>query len=242
MNTRVKKAIIDHAHSIPNEEVCGFIYQTDDHVYHYPCQNISSESKADTFEISSDDYIAVRGKGRLCGIYHGGMTHTNEGFSEGDLDMAREMCLPIFLYSASRKWYSYVPDTYYVEPISRPWAWGEADCLETVRLYFRQKHKVYITDYDRDETFEQTAGDIIARHVADEGFSYVDKSSPVLTDDVLLFSTGGSIHAQHMGVLVGPNRLLHHPRNKLSRIDQLDDHWLRRLIGILRYTGKTNHE
>ncbi len=118
------------------------------------------------------------------------------------------------------------------------WAWGEADCLETVRLHYRQTRGVYITDYDRDETFQQYSGDIIARHVTEEGFSYVDRGAPVLTDDVLLFSKAGAPHAHHMGVLVGPNRLLHHPRGQLSRIDALDATDMRRLVGVLRYTGK----
>ncbi len=236
MNTHVKRAIIDHALALPHEEVCGFIYQTEDNVHAYPCVNVSVEDKAETFEIDPADYIAVRGLGRVCGIYHSNPT---DAFSEGDLDMTREMCLPLYSYVKSTGgWHSYVPETYHVDPVGQSFAWGIQDCLETVRIHYRQARKVFISDYDRDETFEQTAGDIIARHVRDEGFSYVDKSAPILTDDVLLFNTRNSPHAQHMGVLVGPNQLLHHPRGQLSRVDSLDGAWLRRLVGVLRYTGK----
>lgn len=133
---------------------------------------------------------------------------------------------------------AYIPPTYVVNPVGRVFAFGEADCLSTVTLHYRQKRGIYLTDYDRDETFEQTAGDIIARHVADEGFAYVDPASPILIDDVLLFRTHGSTHAQHMGVLVGPNKVLHHRKNQLSTIDSLDGGWLRKLMGVLRYAGK----
>lgn len=238
MNTHVKQAIMDHVASMPHEEVCGLIYQSDVGVHAYPCANVSRESRAETFEIDPSDYIAARGKGRVCGIYHGGMTHTNDGFSEEDLAMAREMCLPIYLCAASGKWANYVPDTYRVNPIGLDFVWGLWDCLETVRLHYRQTRSVYITDYDRDETFELTAGDIIARHVTDEGFSYVDPKSPILTDDVLLFRTPGAPEAQHLAVLVGPNKILHHRKNQLSCVDALDGAWLRRLVGVLRYTGK----
>lgn len=238
MNTHVKRAILDHASATPHEEVCGLIYQSEAGVHAYPCANVSVESKAETFEIDPADYVAARGLGRVCGIYHGGATHTNAAFSEEDIAMARAMGLPLHLCAASGAWATYVPDTYRVDPVGRTWAWGEADCLETVRLHYRQTRAVHITDYVRDETFEQDAGDIIARHVADEGFSYVDRAAPILTDDVLLFRTRASAHAQHMGVLVGPNRMLHHPRGQLSRIDPLDGAWLRRLVGVLRYTGK----
>lgn len=238
MNTHVKRAIIDHASAMPTEEVCGFIYQDETSVRIYPCANVSVEDKGMSFEILPQDYVTARGLGRVCGIYHGGLTHTNEGFSEEDLATAREMGLPLHLYAASGKWSVYVPDTYLVNPIGLVWTWGLWDCLETVRLHYRQTRGIHIADYDRDETFEKDAGDIIARHVAQEGFSYVDKALPILTDDVLLFRTPGSSHAQHMGVLVGPNQVLHHPRGQLSRVDALDGGWLRRLVGVLRYTGK----
>ncbi len=240
MNTHVKRDILAHAASMPHEEVCGFIYQNEEGVYAFPCTNVSVEDKSVTFEIDPADYIRAQGLGRVCGIYHGGATHTNDAFSEEDLAMAREMCLPLHLCAASGKWETYVPETYYVNPVGLQFTWGLFDCLETVRIYYRQKRGIYITDYCRDETFEQTAGDIIARHVADEGFVYVNKTSPILTDDVLLFCTNGSIHAQHMGVLVAPNRILHHPRGQLSRVDDLDGAWLRRLMGVLRYAGKVS--
>jgi cell wall-associated NlpC family hydrolase len=238
MNTHVKRAILDHAAAIPHEEVCGFIYQDDTMVRAYPCANVSAEDKRETFEIASEDYLTVQGLGRICGIYHGGATHSNDAFSEEDLAMAREMCLPLHLCAASGKWATYIPETYQLPEEGRMWAWGEADCLSTIALRYRQKRGIYITDYDRDETFAETAGDIIARHVADEGFSYVDKSAPILVDDVLLFRTRGSNAAQHMGVMVGPNQMLHHPLNQLSRIESLDGAWLRRIVGVLRYTGK----
>lgn len=236
MNTHVKRAIIDHALALPREEVCGFIYQTEDNVHAYPCVNVSVEDKAETFEIDPQDYITARGLGRLCGIYHSNPT---TAFSEEDLAMAREMCLPLFSYvKETQGWHSYIPETYHVEPVGRTWAFGEADCFETVRLHYRQTRKVYLTDYDRDETFEETAADIIARHVHDEGFSYVDPSAPILTDDVLMFRMPGQPHAQHLGVFLGAQKMLHHRRNQLSCIEPLDGAWLRRLAGVLRYTGK----
>ncbi len=236
MNTHVKRAIIDHALAIPHEEVCGFVYQDDVGVHAYPCANVSVESRAETFEIDPADYIAARGLGTLCGIYHSNPTHA---FSEEDLAMAREMCLPLYSYViGAGEWSSYVPPTYHIDPVGQIFAWGVQDCYETVRTHYRQTRGVYLTDFDRDESFEQSTEPIIARHVATEGFVYVDKSAPILTDDVLLFRTHGAAYPQHLGVLVGPNQCLHHPRNQLSRIDPLDGAWLRRLVGVLRHEGK----
>lgn len=238
MNTRVKADIIAHAHAVPTEEVCGLIYHTDASVHAYPCRNVSPEPRAESFEIDPADYAAVSALGRVCGIYHGGLTHTNEGFSEEDLATAREMCLPMYLYTASGQWVSYVPPTYHVELSGRPFIWGEADCFSVVRDYYRQKRGVYLGDYDRDETFEHAAESAIVQHIAAEGFSYVPKDGVILVDDVLLFRTPGSSYPHHLAVVVGPNQILHHRRQQLSGVDALDGAWLRRLAGVLRYTGK----
>ncbi len=237
MNTHVKRVIMDHAASSPHAEVCGLVYQDEAGMQAYPCVNVSIEP-AMAFEIASADYIAARGLGRVCGIYHGGQTHTNPGFSEADIAMAREMCLPLYLCDAQGQWSSYVPDTYRVDPVGLPWAWGLWDCYESVRLHYRQTRAVYLTDYDRDESYEQATESLIVKHVADEGFVYVDKAAPILRDDVLLFRTPGAPYPHHLAVVTGPNQMLHHPRHQLSRLDTIDGAWLRRLAGVLRYVGK----
>ncbi len=236
MNTHVKREIIAHAASLPTEEVCGLIYQDESGVYAYPCANVSPESRADTFEISSDDYIAARGRGTVCGIYHSNPT---TAFSEADLSMAQEMCLPLYSYvTPTQQWSSYIPESYHVDPIGRTWAWGEADCLSTVTLHYRQTKHVYMTDRDRDESYQHINDSGLKDYLLGEGFVEVSRSEPILTDDVLLFRTPKSVYPHHVAVLVGPNRMLHHPRNQLSRVDDLDGAWLRHLVGVMRYAGK----
>jgi proteasome lid subunit RPN8/RPN11 len=234
MNTRVKADIVAHTHAMPGEEVCGLVYHTESSVHAFPCRNVSPEPH-DSFEIDPSDYATAAGLGRVCAIYHGGSSHTNEGFSEADLETAREMCLPLHLCAASGKWATYVPETYRVEPTGLVWIWGQWDCYETIRLHYRQTHGIYLTDYDRDESFEHAEESAITRHIADEGFVYVPKDQPIVTDDVLLFRTYGSAYPHHLAVVTGPNQMLHHRRHHLSSIDPIDGAWLRRLVGVLRY-------
>lgn len=239
MNTRVKADIVAYAHAIPHEEVCGLIYYTDSSVHAYPCANVSVDNRAETFEIAPADYVAAAGLGRVCGVYHGGMTHTNEGLSEEDLAVAREMCLPAYVYAGpTDRWVSYVPPTYRVDSVSLPFVWGLWDCYETVRLHYRQTRGVYLTDYDRDETFEGAAASAIVQYVEAEGFVYVDPKAPILTDDVLLFRTPGTAYPHHLAVVTGPNQMLHHRRHQLSCVEPIDGAWLKRLAGVLRYTGR----
>lgn len=236
MNTRIKRAIIEHALSHPTEEVCGLIYCNAEGVFAHHCQNVSTEGKAHTFEIAAQDYATVAGAGKVCGIYH---SHpSGAAFSEEDLLVAREMELPMHLYAvAEQAWLSYVPPTYHVDPVGNEWNWGQFDCYEAVRIYYRQKRGVHMADYDRDESFENAEESAIVKYIAAEGFDYVPKQEPILVDDVLLFKTTGRGYPHHLAVLTGPNQMLHHPRGHLSRIDSLDGYWLRRLVGVLRYKG-----
>ena len=237
MNTHVKNAIIAHALEHPTEEVCGFVYYNTEGVYAHRCANVSADGHEEAFEIAPADYAAVASVGKPCGIYH---SHpSGAAFSEEDLDVARAMELPMHLYAvAEGTWHTYVPPGYHVPTEGNEWRWGLFDCYEAVRIHYRQALGIYLTDYDRDESFEHAAESAITKHFAAEGFEYVPREQPILMNDLLLFrSTGG--HPHHLGVLVGSNKFLHHPRNMLSRIDSLDGYWQRRLVGVLRYQAKS---
>ncbi len=239
MNTHVKNAIIAHALSAPTEEVCGLVYYTESETVAHPCANVTRDEvgRSATFEIDPQDYITARGLGVVCGIYHSHVS--SAAFSEADIDLARAMALPMFLYSVeSGAWSTYVPETYHVNPVSLPFLYGTWDCYETVRTHFRQTRKVYLTDYDRDETFRDAAPDAISRYVEAEGFTYVDRSAPILMDDVLLIKTGNRPH--HLAVVVGPNQILHHPFARLSCVEAIDGGWLRRIAAVARYTKGTS--
>ncbi len=238
MNTHVKRAIVAHVASVPTEEVCGLIVQDEQGVIAFPCSNVSPEARNESFEIDPQEYIRAAGMGRICGIYHGGATHTNDTFSEEDIAMAREMCLPLHLVSAAGKWSVFVPPTYHVDPVGQIFCWGIADCYEAVRTHFRQTRNIYMTDYDRDESIETATDPVISPFITAEGFALVPQHEPILRDDVLLFRMPGQRHPQHLAVVTGPNQMLHHRARQLSVTEAIDGVWLRRLAGVCRYIDK----
>ncbi len=241
MHTRIKKEAIEHALSLPDQEVCGLIYQTDRAVHYYPCSNVSKDEEgiSKSFEISSQDYIDANQLGNIIGIFHSHNKESTNSFSLADLETAKSMCLPIYLYIGGlESWMDYIPDSYDVNPAGRNWAWGMSDCYEVVRIYYRNNKQIYLTDFDRDESFEFVGSDIINQYVISEGFRYVTNISFILPDDIILFSTPSSSFAHHLGIYIGGNKIVHHPRNMLSCIDPLDDDWMKSIVGVLRYTGK----
>lgn len=236
MNARIKRTVIALARENPTEEICGFIYCTETEAHVLPCRNISPEP-TEAFEIDPQDYIKARGLGRLYGVYH---SHTNgsTAFSPDDLDTAEELGLPFYVCTAVGGWASYVPASYTVPLTGASFAWGHADCLETVRTYYRQELGIHLTDYDRDETFATAAPNAILDHVEAEGFINLGGDIALAREhDVLLMRSDGRAYPHHLGVCVGHSRLLHHPRGRLSRIDDIDSRIIASVVGVLRYTA-----
>lgn len=239
MNTKVKQSIIEAARAAPHEEVCGLIYNTQTGTHILPCTNVSLD-KSSSFEIDPQDYIKVRQIGVPIGVYH---SHPKGKavFSEEDVAAACEIALPFYLYAVeTNEWTSYIPPSYTVPLIGREFRWGTDDCLEVVRIYYRQNRSIYMTDYDRDESFQNAEECAITKHISDEGFYEVPGKGPIKEGDVLLFKTPGTAYPHHLGVFVGKSRVLHHPLNMLSRIDPLTGAWLKRLDKVLRYGGKVS--
>lgn len=238
MNTKVKQAIIAYARAEPAREVCGLIVCEPPSVIAYPCANVSrdEDGQGSTFEIDPQEYIAACGRGRVVGLYHSHPTGPAT-FSEEDLKVAREMEIPTYVYAVEDGgWASFVPEGYHVPLIGSAFAWGVADCYETVRLYYRQTLGIHLGDYDRDETFREAAPEAILQHIAAEGFTCVGTdASAIRPHDALVFSTPGHRYPHHLAVYLGGNRILHHPYGALSRVDDLEGTYLARLLSVLRY-------
>jgi cell wall-associated NlpC family hydrolase len=95
-----------------------------------------------------------------------------------------------------------------------------------------------MTDYDRDESFENAEASAITKYIEAEGFYYIEDRKDIKQDDVLLFTTPGTVYPHHLAIFIGNSRMLHHPLNCLSTVDPLTGAWLKRIVGVLRYIGK----
>ncbi len=207
-----------------------------------PCPNVAdSAQRAHAFELAPTAFVTAASVGIPCGFYHSHPTGP-AAFSDEDVDTAEELALPMYVVALNDAglppvWLSYVPRSYHVSPLGREFAWGEADCLETVRIHYRQELGIYLTDYDRDDSFRDTQSSAIMDGFATEGFTNLGADPTLaLPNDVLLFNTDGRRFPHHLAVFTGRNRVLHHPYGGLSRVDDLDERWLSHLVGVLRYS------
>ncbi len=231
MHTRIKAEIIALAQANPTEEVCGFIYHDVAGIPHVlPCRNVAVD-RAEEFEIDPQDHILALSKGPILGIYHA--IPNGEAFSPADLENADEQAVPFYLYNvATGGWFDYIPSTYQPELIARPWCLGFQDCFSIPRDYYRQKFRLFIGDYDRDESYgHEEKGIILARYEA-EGFAQVDLAD-IRTHDILMFKTD-RVLPQHFGVFKGDSRFIHHTKDALSSVEMLSDRWLSRVFCVFR--------
>lgn len=234
MHTLLKQRVIELAAS--PLEICGFFYR--DHEGQarlHECRNVAAEP-ATEFEIANDDYIAALNLGTILGIYH---SHPARGqgptsFSEADLECAEEQALPFYLYDAEgREWHEFLPSTYKVDLIARPFCLGFDDCYSLVRNHFRQRHRLYLSDYDRDESFLHEEQGVIMASFRREGF-VLGSLETLQPEDILMFRTDKAL-PQHFAVFKGQQMMLHHPQNALSREEQLSGRWLSRLDCVFRH-------
>jgi proteasome lid subunit RPN8/RPN11 len=232
MHTRLKQSIIEWA-KVSNEEICGFLYATTTEVKAYPCVNISPDPKNE-FKIAVDDHLACIKLGTVMGVYHSHPTGP-AGFSEEDLSISEEASLPFYLYDvASGTWSEYLPSSYSVKLEGRPFYWGFDDCYGAIRHYYRETLRLYLKDYDRDETFGPSKSMAILDHFVDEGFVSIPVTEKIRPHDALLFDISKNC-PQHLSVFVGNQRMFHHPLNMLSKIELLDGRYLSHLSHILRH-------
>lgn len=233
MHTAIKQKIIEIARDNPVEEICGFIYaDVDANPQVKQCQNIA-ENKKEEFEIDTDEYLKVscRVGTSILGIFH---SHpTTAGFSEADIECAEEIALPFYLYDLeANAWHEYIPSTYKPAIECVPFVLGFHDCYGLIRDYYRINKNMYLSDYDRDETFCYEEQGIILNSFEKEGMKKVEFSD-IKIGDIIIFKTDKAL-PQHFAVLIEPQIILHHPRYTLSRREILTERWISRIFCVLR--------
>jgi proteasome lid subunit RPN8/RPN11 len=236
MNTEIKNTIEKFAKENANEEICGFVYHSLSELYIYPCKNIADDKSLD-FEISSEDYIICKNKGKILFIYHSHTAASTFGasFTPADIELADEIELPIRVYSITEdKWQEYIPKEYKISLIGQPFLWGEKDCFGLVRTFLRQEKGIYIGDYSRDKTFQNNNNNQILENIEKEGYYSTNSTCLLMRHDILLF-TSGKLNVQHMAVYMGNSQILHHPLNMLSNIEPMNQRTLDRLKYVFRH-------
>jgi len=118
------------------------------------------------------------------------------------------------------------------------WVSGESDCYALLRRFYMDNWGIALRPYAYPEEWWNTAPetDLIMKNFAAEGFNVVTDVAPLSlrVGDVLLIARGTRV-ASHIGVWIGGNRFLHHPRGALSCPDRWAGRWANMTLAVVRH-------
>lgn len=229
------------------KEACGLIYSDENEkAIWVECKNISDEPEKN-FLISPNEFLRVEKLGKIVGCWH---THCDIPPRASDAD--KQGCIntqvPWFIGSVYKKdgRFSFEglkevkPDNGYKAPlVGRPYAYGVFDCFALARDYYKEILHIDIPDVPREERVWETEENYMHKMAKDFfGLVRVPDGSEAFVGDIFFIQTG--LHgADHIGIYVGNDRILHQMRNRLSREDTYGgSYWQEHTISHWRHKSK----
>lgn len=238
LNNNIKEKIRNHALSKPKEEVCGFIcfnkISLEKEIF---CCNNSNGSRNNAFTINPLDYVRASRSGEILAVYH---SHVNDNlnFSLSDKINSNSHEVPFILYNVRQNIFNeYFPNDYEFSYIGREFEYGKFDCFSLVKDYYKKELGINIIDNytnRNDNWYEKKSNSFLEGWKNDNSdFNIVEK--PKKHDVLFLKYFKTAVFPHHMGIYLGEDMFLHHPRNKYSLIEKYSDTYKRKTFSILRH-------
>lgn len=209
------------------EEACGLVYADSKGKPHFvECKNKSLEPKHN-FLIEPEEYLKVSELGEVVACWH---THCETApiGSKADKQACKNTQVPWFIGSVYKKDGHFtfdgltlveVDNDFEMPLVGRPYVFGVFDCFSLMRDYYHRELHIDLPELPRYERIWTSEPDYMAR-VAQEKFGFVRipiDEQPKIGD--LYFIQTGVTGADHIGIYLGDDRILHQTRNRLSRKD-----------------------
>ncbi|SUO95285.1 NlpC/P60 family protein [Suttonella ornithocola] len=205
---------IEHAAQYPNEEICGIMVGDK----YYPAKNTAKDKK-NNFRIAKKDWRAD-----ATAIVH---SHP-DGYrylSTADRQQQVLTGLPYHLIAGGE---CYV---YRCCPLlrGREFVYGKADCYALLRDAYMLAG-IDLPERQRTDIESDSKAERFKNELPTGSFFVVSDLQP---GDIMLSNVGG--HANHVGVYLGDDQVLHHPAGQLSRIEPVGSGWMRYVESIWRH-------
>lgn len=227
----------------PNE-ACGFIVAKGKKSIAIEMPN-EAINPTEEFLMNPSAWIDAEEQGEILAIWH---THTDypPTPTEADLTGCETSGLPWLLMSVYKRpsgfelsrLVTFSPNGHEQPLIGRPYVYGSFDCWSLVVDYLKRQHGIELgNNYPRLKDFwlnDET--NFFDKCFAAENLTQVDDE--LQEGDVLMFQTDASGHANHVGVYIGEDKILHHIAGRLSTIDIYGGYWKKHTIRHLRHGSK----
>ena len=236
-NNDITNKIKEFAIKNSKEEICGLIL---DNKIVMACKNDAGDKKH-FFSICPQDYLkASILRSKIICSYHS-QPNENSEFSEFDKQNSKNHKLPMLMYHLATNTFKYFDPNLIENPnkyskyINIPFELGKNDCFTLIQNYY--KNELNIDIIVNKEIKERKIG-WIKDNLLEKGFllnsKLVKLSKHPKINDIIVFNYLKKGNPHHLGIFLG-SEFLHHPRNKLSRIDLFDENYNKKVDYFVRY-------
>ena len=222
--------IKEHFDSVCPKEACGVIVVNEKFQLEYiPCNNISTTD--DDFVICPRKYARITVKYRIYAIVHNHINHPPYP-SCNDRKYCNQLAIPFLIFNyPTMEMTKLYPDS--MNLLGRPYIWGIYDCL-TLAMDYYAVHKHIL--FDRPEHYKDDWWHLGENYLTDEGLAewgFVPTDDPK-SGDIITLQMGANV-PNHIGILLGEERFLHHAYNRLSTMESLHPLWGRNIKAYYTY-------
>lgn len=229
ISNNLKPEIIAHCKAAEPDEACGFV------VLGYAgkrqfvaCENVAADP-LNFFEIAPDDFVRAEQLGEIVAVVH---SHPDGEMRLSIADRQMQDLLQLDFWLVVRD------DLQYFAPIrplvGREFVHGQTDCYTLVRDFYALAG-ADLPDFERSDEWWAKGGNLYLDNMAHHGFERLADGEPLQVGDVILMQVGADV-ANHAGVYLGDQMVLHHSPKRLSKRDCYDGYWLKHTHSIWRLT------
>lgn len=231
MHEKTLKAIFGHAQQCYPSECCGVVAQKSRVERYIPCRNIAADP-LESFVIDPADYAAAEDWGDITAIVHSHPDATTQP-SETDKALCDATELPWHIVSWPGGDLRTIHPRGELPLIGRSFVLGQSDCWGLVMSYFRQTHKIELKDYRVDYAWWEDGKD--NRYLENwNECGFREYSGDPHPGDVVIMQVQAPV-ANHAGVLLDGNMLLHHLYGHLSQRVPYGGYWHERTVKVVRH-------
>lgn len=232
MRSKTISAILAHAESAFPSECCGLVIQKGRVEKYIPCEN-RAPAPGEQFEIAPEDYAAAEDQGTVVAVVH---SHPGDGATTQPSELDMLMCDATEVPWVIASWPE--GDIRTITPrgdrplTGRQFVLGHADCWTLLMDYFRTEHGITLPNYSVERHWWEQGENLYMDNWYECGFR--EFGGPPRPGDVVIMQVQSPV-ANHAGVLLEGNMLLHHMYGQLSQRVPYGGYYLDRTIKIVRH-------
>lgn len=221
----IEQTMLTHAKEQAPWEACGLLISTAQGEQYLPCVNQHVDPK-NHFTISFDDFIRAEQQGEVIAVVH---SHPDSQpyLSTLDRQLQVNSALPWWVI-CDEKIHRYQPVPHL---LGRQFIHGSTDCYGLFRdAYHLAGHE--LPDFERHDNWWRHNNELYLDNMVSSGFRQIKKDAQ--PGDIILCCYASS-RANHAGIYLGNQTILHHIPNQLSKREEYNERWQRMTHSIWRY-------